>query len=318
MTYAATALAPSAPLRRPAPARIRTASPRLLLVANANASAVTKHRELFDGALGYLRRFGGAVEARLTESTDELAAVVSEEERRLVLLGGDGTVHAAANVAGHKPELALIPAGRANNLARGLGIPVELEGAAKPACRGASRRVVAIVAKSAQGRYLALEGVSVGYHALARANYHGTNSADMAAGIKAGVGALARFEPITIAIETDGDLEVLKLSQLFVANFPLFGFGLNVAPGADPTDGLLDVVNIETKGRASLVAMLNRLRHGTHIGRPGVRHWQARRIRIATGGRSPVIADTTNLGSGPVDLSVERAAVELVAPEGRS
>lgn len=38
----------------------------------------------------------------------------------------------------------------------------------------------------------------------------------------------------------------------------------------------------------------------------------AKRIRIATSGRSPIIAHSTNLGPGPVELAVEPAALEVV------
>jgi hypothetical protein len=37
-------------------------------------------------------------------------------------------------------------------------------------------------------------------------------------------------------------------------------------------------------------------------------------VRIATGGRSPVIADTTNLGTGPVTLEAAPGALALVRP----
>jgi hypothetical protein len=35
-------------------------------------------------------------------------------------------------------------------------------------------------------------------------------------------------------------------------------------------------------------------------------------MRIATGGRSPIIGDTTNLGSGSVELTVVPGALEIV------
>ena len=65
--------------------------------------------------------------------------------------------------------------------------------------------------------------------------------------------------------------------------------------------------------RAS-IPMLARLRRGTHLKQAGTRTWTAARVRVATGGKSPVIADTTNLGTGPVALEVEPAALPLVAP----
>jgi diacylglycerol kinase family enzyme len=58
--------------------------------------------------------------------------------------------------------------------------------------------------------------------------------------------------------------------------------------------------------------MLLRLRRGTHLGRPGTETWRARSVRIATGEESPVIADTTNLGPGPVTLEVAPGALSLV------
>ena len=93
---------------------------------------------------------------------------------------------------------------------------------------------------------------------------------------------------------------------------PLFGFGLRVAPGADPEDGLLDLVTLQARSRRRLLSLIPHLRRGTHIGLPGVRHVRARRIRIATGGRSPIIADTTTLDSHTVELTVQPAAIEVV------
>ena len=297
------------------PARLRPRSRHLLLVANANASGLQGRRDVVDGALRLLRQRGKAVEARLTSTTDELAEVVSEEERRLVLLGGDGSVHAVANVPGHKPEIALLPAGKANNLAHGLGIPTDLDAAAELAAAGRPRSLDLIAARTATRRHLAVEGVSVGFHAVARSQYHAANSADLAAGLSAGVKALSAFRPFAAAVESDDKLELIKVRQLFVVNFPLYGPRLHVAPGADPADGLLDIVNIEAAGRLPLLRMLHRLRRGTHLGEPGVRRWQAGRIRIATAGRSPIIADTVNLGPGPVELTIEPAALDVVSPQ---
>jgi diacylglycerol kinase family enzyme len=297
------------PARRP---RLRSLSPHLLLVANANASGLVRSPELLEGAQSLIRTFGARVETTLTATTDELAAVLAGAERRVALLGGDGSLHAAANTPGPKPELALIPAGRANNVATSLGVPTDLPGAARLAVAGQATPLDLIGARTPARRHLAVEGISVGFHAVARAGYNGRNSADLVAGARAAVRALARFRPLAVGIEVDGSFEVQRIGQLFVANMPLYGFGLRVAPDADPSDGRLELVTIETGGRASLLALLPHLRKGTHVGRPGVQVRTARRVRIATGGRSPIIADTTNLGSGTVELTVERAALAVV------
>lgn len=290
------------------------AGSHLMLIANGNASGVGGRREVFDGALRQLRNRGARVEAHVTSSLDELEHYVHEADRRVVLLGGDGSVHAFANLPGPKPEVALLPAGRANNVAHSLGIPTDFGRAAAVAVEGGAHPLDLIAATTADRRVYAVEGVSVGFHSVARAGYHGVNSADFSAGAKAALDALRGFEPEVVAVTSDGASELLHLSQLFVVNFPLFAFGLHVAPDADPGDGLLDLVAVEARSRASLLATLARMRKGTHLGRRGVSTWRAEKIRISTGGRWPVIADTTSLGTGTVELTVEPASLEIARP----
>src|SRR5918994_1854277 len=293
-------------LRRATPGR-----PSVLLLANGNASGIRGHLEAIEQAAFLLRSWGARVEATRTCSPHELDHLVSEEERRVVLLGGDGTLHAVANVHGHKPEVALLPLGRANNIARALGVPLDLDAAARLAVHGRPRDLDGISVQAADRSMIALEGVSVGFHAQARARYRGVNSPDTAAGVSAALRALARFAPVAVALEVDGELEVRRVGQLFVVNFPLFGPRLPVAPSADPSDGLLELVELDARGRISLAAQFARLQRGTHLGRDGVRIRPALRVRIATD--SPVVADTTIL-SGPVELAVQPRTIRVVGP----
>jgi diacylglycerol kinase (ATP) len=296
--------------RRPAP----IGRPSLLLVANGNASGLNGHADTVDRVAYMLRGRGALVEQAWTASPEEFGALVSEEERRVVLLGGDGTLHGVANVHGHTPEVALLPLGRANNVARALRLPFDLNAAAELAVDGDARPVDGITLEAPGLAMTAVEGVSVGFHAQARARYRAVNSADTAAGIAAALGAFARFEPVVVALDVDGELEVRRIGQLFVANFPYFGPRLPVAPGADPSDGALELVEIDARGRRSLAAQLAHLKRGTHLGRNGVRIRTARRLRIAICGQSPVVADTTVFRGSPVELAVRPRAIHVVAP----
>ena len=286
----------------------------LLVVANANASGLGGKREIVDRAASLLLGFGARVETRWTESPGELNEFVSEEERRVVLIGGDGTLHAVANIHGHRPEVALLPRGRANNIAHALGVPLDLTSAVRLAVQGIAQPLDGIAVDTPELEMTAVEGVSIGFHAQARARYRGVNSADTAAGIAAAAGAFAHFDPVSLALEVDGECGLRRLGQLFVVNFPFFGPRLPVAPGADPRDGSLEVVELDAPKRSSLAVSLARLKRGTHLGRHGVRIRTARRIRIATRGRSPVVADTTVLSSRRVQLAVRPRTIDVVAP----
>jgi diacylglycerol kinase (ATP) len=307
-----------AQIATPAPTRARpwrSAERHIVLVWNGNASGVGRSREALVAACRSLGLRGVRVETHLTESPAELAAAwPSFADRRVVLLGGDGTLHAAANLPPGPPEVAILPAGRANNVARTLGIPMDLKAAAELAADGRPRRLDLIAAASGGLSYRAVEGVSVGLHAVARTSYRAPNSADLLAAVRSGLQATRGFDGVTLSVSSDGVPEVLAVGQLFVANLPLYAFGLRVAPDARPDDGLLDVVALPWEGRARMIPMVARLRRGTHVNRATTRMWTAQRVRIATGGHSPVVADTTNLGTGPVTLEVAPAALAVVAP----
>jgi diacylglycerol kinase (ATP) len=299
------------PVAAPSQARLRSTSPHLLLVANGNASGLSRRPTLVKDSTQLLRAAGARVETRLTASLEELDDALATAERRVVLLGGDGSVHAAANSAADV-ELALIPAGGANNIARSLGIPLGFDAAARLAVEGFARPVDAIAARTRTHSHLAVEGVSIGFHAMARANYRAKNSTDVAAGLRAGLAGLRSFEPFAVCLTLDGATEIVPISQLFVTNTPFFGPSLRPAPTADPADGLLDVTVIESRGVASLLSLVPSLRRGTHVGRKGVRTMRAERIRIASRGLSPVIADTKDLGRETVELTVVPGALDIV------
>jgi diacylglycerol kinase (ATP) len=281
-------------------------------VVNANASGVRKHPELVSRAAFALRAAGAKVELRVTQSAAELAALAADPTQRLVLLGGDGTMHALANLPYAQAEAALLPVGGANNIATSLGIPTDLDAAARLAVDGSARAIDAIEARSGDRSVVVVEGISVGFHALARARYSAVNSTDVRAAVGAGFSAIRAFHPVPVALELDGRAELAPLGQLFAANLPLYGPRLAVAPDADPADGLIDVVRIATRGRLDTIAALASLRRGRDP--HGIERSRVRRIRIVTGGRSPVIADTIDLGTGPVDLTIRPAALRIVAP----
>lgn len=287
---------------------------RVRVIVNGNASGAA-HTARPDDLIALLRRTGADVELDRTATLDDLAAVWADDDgRRLILVGGDGTVHAGVNLGGPARDVALIPAGRANNIARSLGIPLDWERAARLAIWGDVRPIDLIEARAPNVRQLVVEGVSVGFLAEARVRYHGRNSADVSAAVRAGAAALAHFHPLTAQVTSSAGAEALHLSQLFVANLALYEFGLRVAPQADPTDATLDLVGIEAPSRRAVLRMLVDLRRGTHLYHPNVHLWRTDRAVVTTNGCSPIVADSTDLGHGPVELSALPHALRLVRP----
>lgn len=285
----------------------------VVLVVNAHASGVTP--ELVGGIEAALRRWGAPHSTLVTESPHEwLDAVGDDRDRRIVLVGGDGTVHAVANASGVHPEVAIVPAGRANNVARSLGIPVAPEAAVRLALEGRARPIDLIEAETPSRSHVTVEAVSLGFLARARSRYHDTNSAHVASAVAAGVHALAEFHPFRAHLVTPTFSRELVVAQLFVANLPLYAFGLHVAPSADVTDGLLDIVAIEAQGRRGVPLMLHHLATARGDDSRSVHRWRAPSAWIDVAHDSPVIADSEDLGFGPLTVAARPDDLRVVRP----
>src|SRR5215207_9187421 len=180
-----------APRRRSAPLTVVRRDVQLVVNGRASGGGDA----VAERAASALRAAGAQVKTLVTRDEQELAAAVrGADGRRLVLVGGDGTVHALANLdLPALPPAALLPAGRANNIAHSLGIPVEWDAAAELAVRGRPAAIDALQVVTPERTLYAVEGVSAGFHAAARHRYTGVNSADVTAGARALVAELARY-----------------------------------------------------------------------------------------------------------------------------
>jgi diacylglycerol kinase family enzyme len=288
-----------------------------VLVVNANASGAGAAADVVARATHALRAAGATVRARLTADEGELAEAVREADGRLVLVGGDGTVHALANLdLPTLPPVALLPAGRANNVARALGIPVDWSAAARLAVRGRAARIDALRVVTPHGQVFAVEGVSAGFHASARHRYDGTNSADLAAGVRALVAELRAFRPHRVALRVDDAPFVARTAaQVFLANLPFFGFGFHVDPVADPSDGRLEAIVLDARTRRDVVRALAAARAGRHLQRSGTTWRHGRQARLDE--PLALVADAQPLGVTTADVTVAAGRLRLVAPEGR-
>ena len=236
-------------------------------------------------------------------------------DRRVVLVGGDGTVHALANLdLPALPPAALLPAGRANNIARALGIPVDWRAAAELAVRGRAAAVDVLEVVTPERRLFAVEGVSAGFHAAARHRYTGENSADLAAGAGRSSpswppsGRIAsRFAPTAHRCST------ARPRRSSSRTCPLFGFGFEVDPMADPADGRLEAIVLDARDAARRRATAAAARQGTHLERDGVRWSRATRAHLES--PLPLVADAQPLGVTTATVTVAPGRLRLVAPE---
>jgi diacylglycerol kinase family enzyme len=290
------------------PSLTRITRDELVVVVNARASGVEDPLGAGRDLAAVLQELGSSARPTVTNTEAELWEVLrtaAASNGRVVLVGGDGSLHAAANAPlADLPELALVPLGRANNVARALQIPTDRVGALAVAARGQARSLDALRVRTPERSLYAVEAVSAGFQAEARGAYEADNSADLGQGLRALAGALRGYAPYRVQARLDGlEIGSTRAAQLFLSNLPFFGFGFEVDPGADASDGRLEAILLEANGRREVLRLLAAAYRGHHLGRPGVRLLSGRRAELIE--PLPLVADAVPLGTTTATVSVE-------------
>jgi diacylglycerol kinase (ATP) len=291
---------------------------RLLLALNTNASGIDDPGRTAAELLAILEELDAPAEAVLTGSEAELFDALGHAaatRRRVVLVGGDGSLHGAANAPlDALPELGLVPQGRANNVARALRIPTDRVGALAVATRAPARPLDALRVTTPAGTMYAVEAVSAGFQAAARSGYDAENSADLRQGLRALVDAVRDFAPYRVHTRFDhAELASRTGAQLFFSNLPYFGFGFEVDPGADPSDGRFEAILVEASRRGELLRLLAASYRGHHLEHPGVHRITTRHAELNE--PLPLVADAVPLGTTTATVGVEPGRLRVAAPD---
>jgi diacylglycerol kinase family enzyme len=260
-----------------------------------------------------LREEGAAVTvsySRGLRHATELAAEAAVRGHTVLAVGGDGLAGAvAAGLVGTDAELAIIPAGRGNDLARAVPLPAG-PAAAAGALRTLPSRAVDVA--EAAGRVVA-GSVYTGIDAAANdlANRRRLPRRPIAYQLAA-LAVLTRWHPVDYTLTIDGEILPFTGHTVVVANAPWYGGGLRVAPGACLHDGLLNLITVGALPRRQMLHTLSALRRGVHLGLPGIAARQVREITIAAGRPLPVYGDGEPLGRGHVTVRVRPACLRLI------
>jgi diacylglycerol kinase (ATP) len=257
----------------------------LLLIRNAEAG--TTDSENVEKALAVLRE-AADVEVCATSNPGELDGVLHRRgSRRVVVAGGDGSLHAVVAALHRRQELGdvvlgLIPLGTGNDFARGSDIPLDPEEAARVVVKGDVRPVDLIVDNVGN---VVVNNVHIGVGAQASRKAHKWKGRLGRLGY--GVGALlAAVNPpfVRLRIEADG-LEVADLAHpilmVAVGNGPNVGGGAEITPRADPEDGKMDLMVSFAIGPLARVGYALKFRRGEHHERGDVRYLRVSSVSVS-------------------------------------
>jgi len=203
-----------------------------------------------DAAAESLRRAEWQVEVRPTERCGHATELVQQRGSTdlVVVVGGDGTLReTVAGLQGDPTPVGFVPIGKANVMARELGIPRSPHAAIRVLTSGTATAIdVGTV-----GDRIFLAMVGVGYDGWVTAGVdafrarpwgqwlyrHGGSTLLY---VLAGLPALLRLRPTRVALEADGVRLPGRYPSVIVSNAATYAIGWEMTPGADVRDGQLD------------------------------------------------------------------------------
>ncbi|KQW47998.1 diacylglycerol kinase [Nocardioides sp. Root1257] len=269
----------------------------LLVITNSEAG--TSDEERLDAALAVLRA-QASVEVAATSNPGELDGVLHRAgSRRIVVAGGDGSLHAVIAALYRRRELkdavlGLLPMGTGNDFARGVGVPLEIEDAAALVLDGQPRSMDLVVDEVGE---IVVNSVHVGAGANASRRGHRWKERLGSVGVgKVNLGkigypigaALTAWNPpiIRVRIEVDGEVVVdldEPILMAAVGNGPSVGGGARLTPEADARDGRFDVMVSRSTGPVARLMYAAHLGAATHHERDDVTYLRGTTVSVSGG-----------------------------------
>jgi diacylglycerol kinase family enzyme len=235
--------------------------------------------------------------------------------------GGDGTVRAVLSaLAGHEVQVAILPAGTGNLLARNLGIPVDdLDAALDVALNGRNRPIdVVRMEPDRPGerieRFAVMAGIGLDAEIM-RASEAAKATLGWAAYVVAAVKQLRhRLFRVDVTMDDGPPIHTWAHSVL-VGNVGELQAGLQLLPDALPDDGLLHVGVLAPRGALEWLRVVGRVVARRPRRDRLYRTRQGRRVTVAARRPHPREADGEELPPArSMEATIEPSAITVRVP----
>jgi YegS/Rv2252/BmrU family lipid kinase len=230
-----------------------------------------------------------------------------------VSYGGDGLAGAVAHaLRGTQGTLGILPGGRGNDFARKLGIPLDAVDACAVLARGDERTVDVAEVDGRTFLGIASFGIDTDVQDIANAT---TRLNGQAVYLYATLRALAAWRPVALELTVDdGAPRRFDGYSVAACNSGVYGGGMHLAPGADVTDGLMEIVSYGDLPKWRFLRGLARVFRGTHLRDPAVELVQARQVRVDAGRPFRIYADGDPVGTTPATIRAVPRGLRVLAP----
>jgi diacylglycerol kinase (ATP) len=255
--------------------------------------------------------------ARAGQARELAAQAAADGIRRVVAIGGDGTVFEVANgLARSQTELAIIPTGTGNDLATNLGVPRDPVAAARLANSGSAHSIDLGKLQSSTHSVHFANVAGFGFDAAVawRVNRLPRLVGGTLPYLVGVIQTLWQYRAPRIRLRIDAHELDERIFLVAVGNCASYGGGMRIVPDAQPNDGSLDVCVVKDLPRREVLGLLPRLYSGAHVSHPAVKLFRCRALSAETDARVFCQADGELVGGLPAHFSIQPATLRCVTP----
>lgn len=208
----------------------------------------TLNRDLFDYQIAFTEGPQHAVQLAKTAAENKTDIVVA--------VGGDGTVNEVASaLTNTETRLGVVPYGSGNGFAMHLGLGRDPQKALS--FLNDTKELLIDSCRVNDHFYVNLAGV--GFDARVAFELKSSKTRGFQAYFKNSFEQGIKYKNQTYQIQYDGDeIAEAKFLSITVANASMFGYNFTIAPNADLSDGVLDVVHIKDAPKYKYFANMHR------------------------------------------------------------
>ncbi len=249
-------------------------------------------------------------------ATELARAAVENGAKKVVVLGGDGTIREVASALMNTDvPLGIISCGTGNDIIRPLKIPKDPLVALDIVLSGESRHMDAAMANDLL--YFNVAGFGFDVDVLHYVEiYKKRMKNGSLAYLRGLLAALLHLYSRKTKISWPGGSMEADVLIIAAGNGTHFGGGMMVTPKADPFDGLLDICVINDVTRRTVVFILMKFIKRQHLNLPMVRYFKAKEITVYSDPESRLQLDGEVVGETPVTFSIRPAALLVKAGNG--
>lgn len=244
---------------------------------------------------------------------EKIAKEFADKVDVIVAIGGDGTVNEIArSLIDSETALAIIPSGSGNGLARDLRIPMKISSALKTITTGEKKTI----------DYGIINGhpffctCGTGFDASVSLKFADSNKRGFLTYIEKTLTEWLNYSPTEYILTIDGkETKKIKAFLIACANASQYGNNAYIAPQANITDGIMDVIILEPFSVVDIPALVLQLFTKTLDKSNHIKTLRCSKLHISSGKQNPAHFDGDPIVfDNDIDIEIIGEKLKVVVP----